>query len=189
MNATNNSSAINLLQDEPLETVDPLLSKKIVSVNAKGAESGNKVAKSLFIIACLAILIGALAFFGQNFINSKKAAAKEGKSKADQADLLNPERTVLTKAQVGAASGKPPPAEPTAPIASPGFQPQKGIRPIRGADGKVMLNAQGKPMGVDENGNVVDVPGIDVQVNEPPKKALPTNAANSAKSTTIPTSP
>ena len=131
---------------------------EIVSVNSKTA-SGNKAAKTLFILACSAVLIGLLAWLGQSYLNTWKQSAKSPKREFGvEIDPMNPEATRAAVAKVGAATGKPPPQPAPLPATPPGPSDNDGVRAIRGADGKVMTDPQGRALGVDPTGKVVPVP-------------------------------
>ena len=157
-------------------TVQPL--EDIVSVNKKGS-SDNKLAKGMFLLVAGALFIGVLAWFGQSWLNSRKEQMKASsgpKAAEDTTQLFNPEKTgtAAPKPKLGSDSGAPP-----SHVASNAVQPSAahddGIRPLRGADGKVMVNAQGRAMGVDRDGNVVEVPAIAALANDPAagRKPLP----------------
>ncbi|MGL4576754.1 MAG: TrbI/VirB10 family protein, partial [Burkholderiaceae bacterium] len=65
-------------------------------------------------------------------------------------------------------------ASAAVPSMQPGAAREDGIRPLRGADGKVIVNPQGRAMGVDKQGNVVEVPPILAMTNDSvAKKPLP----------------
>lgn len=156
----------------------------IVSVNKKGT-SDNKLAKGIFILLACAILLGVLAWFSQNWLNARKAQMKASsgpKAAEDTAQVFNPEKTgaAAPKPKLGADSGLPPPSQAAAsPTIQPGAARDDGIRALRGADGKVMVNAQGHAMGVDKDGNVVEVPAIAAIGTDPApaRKPLPGEAA------------
>jgi type IV secretion system protein VirB10 len=164
----------------------PLPQDDIVSVNSKSAgASNNRAAKALFVIFAGALLVGLLAWYGQAWLTSKKNNMRSGPNKTteESANIMNPEaaRTTTVQAKVGAAGDKPPPpapADPRSAFADAGA----AIRPLRGADGKIMVNAQGRALGVDATGNIVEVPAITAIQGDatPGKKALPESARNSA---------
>lgn len=138
----------------------------IVSVNAKKSGSGgNPAAKGIFLLTIAAVVLGGATWYGQHWLSAKKDAVKPGGmsgSAAEAPNLLNPEKTgtAAPAPKLGSASGSPPP-EPK--VERPGpKETADGVRPMRGPDGKVVVDAQGRAMGVDPNGNVVSVPAIDV---------------------------
>jgi type IV secretion system protein VirB10 len=183
-------SDVNAPNDDPKGAIPPLsaspeLDKEIVSVNTKTGQSNNKTGKAIFLIVCTAIAISALVYLGKSYVDGAKASARSGKSKntGEEVDPLNPEATKgPSTARLGAASGKAPPKveEPVAPR-TPGPAEQSGVRPIKGNDGKVMLDPQGRALGVDPSGQIVPVPAIAVVGGETPRGATgpvqPTNAA------------
>lgn len=137
----------------------------IVSVNAKKPSGQNKAAKSVFVLTAAALVLGGGTWYGQHWLAAKKDAMKPGgtpNSAAAAPNLLNPEKTGTTvqAAKLGSASGSPPPEQK---VERPGpKETASGVRPMRGPDGKVVVDAQGRAMGVDPDGNVVSVPAIDV---------------------------
>jgi len=161
------SNGTGLSPEVTSEMPDPALAAPddIVSVNAKKSSSGNKAAKSIFVLTASALVLGGATMYGQHWLAAKKDAMKPAgasNSTAEAPNLLNPEKTGATvqAAKLGAASGSPPP-EPK--VERPGPKENAGdVRPMRGADGKVLVDAQGRAMGVDPSGNVVAVPAIDV---------------------------
>jgi type IV secretion system protein VirB10 len=163
----------------------PVPTEDIVSVNSKKSSAdSNRVAKSLFILLSCAILVGLLVWFSQNWLTQKKQQLRPetAKSGAPGPDLMNPEKTGNTAAlpKLGSASGNPPPSQPAQTRPGEAESPD-GIRPIRGNDGKLMVNAQGRAMGVDRNGNVVEVPAIAAITTDPAyKKPLPGQASGAA---------
>jgi type IV secretion system protein VirB10 len=135
---------------------------EIVSVNKRGGGADNKLAKGIFILMVGAVLVGVLSWFGQSWINQKKADMRIStapKSDEPGPDLFNPEKTGAgaSKPKIGAAGGATPPASP---IAQPGQKDGDCMRPLRGSDGKVMVDSQGQALAVDCNGNVLTVPAI-----------------------------
>lgn len=150
----------------------------IVSVNKKGT-SENKVAKAIFILVVSALLIGVLAWFSQNWINTRKAqmrASNGPRGAEDTSQIFNPEKTGAAgpKPKIGSESGVAPPSQTAAANSvQPGAVRFDGIRPLRGKDGKVMVDAQGRALGVDKDGNVVEVPAIEAIANESGRKPLP----------------
>lgn len=171
------ASALNAPQVETAPIED------IVSVNKKGS-SDNKAAKVIFILVVGAVLIGAMTWFSQIWLNGRKAQLKASsgpKAVEDTSQVFNPEKTSpspTVKPKIGADSGQPAPSQVAAPAVQPGVARDDAIRPLRGADGKVMVNAQGRAMGVDKSGNVVEVPAITALETEPAsRKPLPGEAA------------
>ena len=158
----------------------------IVSVNKKG-NSDNKLAKGLFILLVGAMLVGVVAWFSQDWLNSRKNQMKASsgpKQAEDTTKVFNPEKTGATspKAKLGSDSGQPAPSQVAVSNAiQPGSARDDGIRPLRGADGKVMVNAQGRAMGVDKTGNVVEVPAIMALAGDAPmaRKPLPGEGSSS----------
>lgn len=159
---------------------EPQLLDDIVSVNKKGS-SDNKVAKGVFLLIAGAVLVGMLMFFSQNWLNARKVQMKASsgpKAAEETTQVFNPEKTgaAAPKPKLGSDSGAPPPSQVAVATAiQPGATRNDGIRPLRGADGKVMVNGQGRAMGVDASGNVVEVPAITAMLDEPvaAKKPLP----------------
>ena len=152
-----NAAASELNAASPTENAP---AAEIVSVN-NGNVGGSKAAKTLFILLCSALLIGLLAWLGQNYLNAWKQSAKGGKKEIGaEVDPMNPEATRAPVTKVGAASGKAPPLQAASPAAAPGANENDGVRAIRGADGKVMTDPQGRALGVDTTGKVVPVPAI-----------------------------
>jgi type IV secretion system protein VirB10 len=166
------------LVDDPL----PPNIEDIPSVNKKGTND-NKAGKAIFVIVVGAILIGALTWGAQRFAENKKASLKQSnapKSQTDTAPIFNPEKTGAAPAapKLGSESGEVPPskkdgAQPAAPVGSA----DSSVRPLRGADGKPMVNAQGRAMGVDRNGNIIEVPAIALAGDAGGKKPLPSESA------------
>ena len=159
----------------------------IVSVNKKGT-SDNKVAKGIFFLFVGAILIGVFTWFTQNWVTASKDKMKASagpKTAEDTTQVFNPEKTgaAQPKPKLGAESGMAPPSQAeSVNSAELGANRDSGIRAIRGNDGKVMVNAQGRAMGVDKDGNVVEVPAIAALTNDQPqgKMPLPGQAAGAA---------
>lgn len=160
------------------ETV-PEVAEDIVSVNKKG-KSDNKVGKAIFLLVVGAMLVGVLFYFTQIWMNNRKAqmrASNGPKAAEDTSQVFNPEKTgaAVPKPKIGAESGLPAPSQTAAsgPMA-PGAAREDGIRPMRGADGKVLVNPQGRAMGVDKDGNIVEVPAITAMAGDQPgRKPLP----------------
>ena len=124
------------------ETV-PEVAEDIVSVNKKG-KSDNKVGKAIFLLVVGAMLVGVLFYFTQIWMNNRKAqmrASSGPKAAEDTSQVFNPEKTgaAVPKPKIGAESGLPAPSQTAAsgPMA-PGAAREDGIRPMRGADGKVL---------------------------------------------------
>jgi type IV secretion system protein VirB10 len=153
------------------DAVEPVhVNDGIVSVNAKGSANNNRAAKAGFILVVAAMLVGLLLWFGQNWLKDKKQQLKPdfAKNGAESPDLMNPEGTgkTMPKLKLGADGTLPSTSLlGKARIASP--ETADTIRPMRGADGKVLVNAQGRAMGVDRDGNVVEVPAITAILNDP----------------------
>jgi type IV secretion system protein VirB10 len=162
----------------------PEVVEDIVSVNKKGT-SDNKLGKAIFFLLVGALLVGVLAWISQNWLNARKAQMKANsapKAAEDTTQVFNPEKTgaAVPKPKLGSDSGIPPPSQaPTANANQPGATREDGVRPLRGSDGKVMVNGQGRALGVDKNGNVVEVPAIAALANDPAagRKPLPGEAA------------
>lgn len=168
-NANNNLPAGQL---EPTELNDPAFQpyssaqpqEDIVSVNKKGAAADNKLAKGIFLLVVGSILVGGLTWFGQSWLDAKKTAARAGsapKAGEPTADLFNPEKTgkLTENRKIGAAAGGLPPGQQDAGVAAP-VDPKDCVRPLRGADGKVMVDPQGQALAVDCDGKMIAVPAI-----------------------------
>jgi type IV secretion system protein VirB10 len=143
----------------------------IVSVNAKSARIGsNRTSKAAFILVASAALIGLLLWFGQAWVKAKKQSLKPDFAQAgvESPDLLNPEGTgkTMPKLKLG-ADGAPLTSSLQPKTRPPALESFDGIRPLRGADGKIVVNAQGRSMGVDREGNIVEVPAIAAIANDP----------------------
>lgn len=156
----------------------------IVSVNKKGNSDNNKFAKGIFFLLVGAILVGVMAWFSQNWLNARKAQMKANngqKAAEETTQVFNPEKTgtAVLKPKFGSDSGLPAPSQATASSAfQPGAAKEEAIRPLRGADGKVMVNPQGRAMGVDKEGNIVEVPAITALTGDQPgRKPLPGEGA------------
>ena len=164
----------------------PEAGEDIVSVNKKGS-SDNKFAKAIFLLVVGAILVGVLGWVSQNWLNLRKAQLKSTsgqKVAEDTTQVFNPEKTgtMAAKPRLGSDSGFSAPSQAAAlsPV-QPGAVRDDGTRPLRGADGKVMMNAQGRAMGVDKGGNVIEVPAISALAGDPVgRKPLPGEAAAAA---------
>jgi len=135
----------------------------IVSVNKKGSAGDNKLAKGIFVLVVGSVLIGGLAWFGQNWFDAKKTAMRQGsgpKSGEPAPNLFNPEKTALpVKPKLGSESGIRPSGNEVA-QAPAGQKADDCVRPLRGPDGKVMINPQGQAMAVDCEGKIITVPAI-----------------------------
>jgi type IV secretion system protein VirB10 len=178
----------NIIQPDDLSNLNavpsaPPVVEDIVSVNKKGS-ADNKLAKGVFVLLVGAMLVGVVAWFSQNWVNERKAQMKANsgpKAAEDTAQVFNPEKTgtAPAKPKLGAESGTVPPSQLAAANASqPGMPRDDGIRPLRGADGKVMVDAQGRALGVDKDGKVVEVPAIAALTSDPAgRKPLPGEAA------------
>lgn len=158
----------------------PEVVEDIVSVNKKGS-SENKFAKAIFVLLVASVLIGVMAWFSQNWLNTRKAQMKASsgpKAAEDTTQVFNPEKTgtAIARPKLGSDSGFPAPSQQAAasnPI-QPGAVRNDGIRPLRGADGKVMVNPQGRAMGADKDGNIVEVPAITAMTGDQAgRKPLP----------------
>lgn len=182
---TNNIDPVDpsQLNAEPAMPETPEVVEDIVSVNKKTGND-NKVAKAIFLLLVGALLVGVMAWFSQHWLNTRKAQLKASsgpKAAEDTSQVFNPEKTgtAAPKPKLGSESGLPAPsmAAASSPIA-PGAVREDGIRPMRGADGKVMVNPQGRAMGVDKEGNIVEVPAITAMSGETAgRKPLPGEAA------------
>ena len=152
----------------------------IVSVNSKGAAKNNAAGKLVFVVLCLAILGGLLAWASQSWLASQKESLKAsaGRSKEETPDLVNPEKTEIIKRLKLGPDADPSPSASVPPL-STGTSTVAGIRPMRGPDGKIILNAQGRAMGVDQNGSVVEVPAITAMGGDQVgKKPLPAQGSS-----------
>ena len=162
------SQTLNGTPDVQRETV-----AGIPSVNGtRGGGKGGRPAKAIALVLVAALVVGGVVMFAGQMLTKMKndvKSASNQKSKSDEksaSTALNPEggkqnsekRVALGAAGVPIASA--PSRGTTLETAAAGVQPGSEIRPLRGADGKVMLNAQGKALGVDANGNMVEVPPI-----------------------------
>ena len=162
---------VNDFPEEPVQD--------IVSVNKKGSAGDNKVAKALFILVVGSILVGSLVYLSQKWLNERKAAMKANnapKVSALEVDLFNPEKTGSTapRPKLGSDSGAPVVAAAPSPAVRPGAPRDVSIRTLLGADGKPLVNPQGRAIGVDPKGNMVEVPAITAVMDDPvAKKPLP----------------
>lgn len=161
----------------------PEVVEDIVSVNKKGSND-NKLAKAVFLLLVGAMMVGVMAWFSQDWLNNRKAQMKANsgpKAAEDTTQVFNPEKTgaAAPKPKLGSESGLPAPSQAAASSpTTPGAARDDGVRPLRGADGKVMVNAQGRAMGVDKDGNVVEVPAITAMTGDQPgRKPLPGEGA------------
>lgn len=145
---------------------DPALAAEIVSVNAGSASKDSGVKKTIFIILLVLIVAGGLTFFIQRYLAQVKQNLRESNKKptTEEVNVFNPEgsRVVAPVTKVGSSGNTPPPEPPGAKqtLATP---TQETVRPMRGPDGKVLVNSQGKALGVDNAGQVVEVPAIQLQ--------------------------
>lgn len=141
----------------------------IVSVNSKEARTGNKAGKTVFILVVGAIIVGLLTYLGQTYLNAWKQSAKGSNTRVagSEVDPMNPEATRVPVTQVGAATGNPPPVFIDPAREAEVLQDKPSIRPIRNQNGEIVLDAQGRALGVDATGAVVTVPAIDSLPSEP----------------------
>ncbi len=178
------------------EQPDAALNNEIVSVNAGSANKDTGVKKTIFIILLVLIVAGGLTFFIQRYLAQMKQHLRDANKKptTEEVNVFNPEgsRVVAPVAKVGSAGNTPPPEPPGAKqtLATPA---QEAVRPMRGPDGKVLVNSQGKALGVDNAGQVVEVPAIQLQggaaADTGDKRPLPGTravATNGASSTSQP---
>ena len=125
------------LNDAPL--TDGAAAPEIVSVNSSTG-GGSTVAKTLFILLCAAVLVGLLAWPGQNYLNAWKQSAKGAKKEiGGEVAPMNPEATRAPVTKVGAASGRAPPLQGATPAAGPATHDNDTVRAIRGADTRPSL--------------------------------------------------
>lgn len=139
---------------------DPLPS--IVSVNDRSPTQGRGPARAVILVLGGALLLGLLVWFAQNWATRLKDSLKTSAqtTKASVAtgpvrNMLNPEGGAPRDAKrlkLGADATPLPPA-----AAAPGGD---GLRPLRGPDGQVMVTRDGKALGVDAQGQVIEVPPI-----------------------------
>jgi type IV secretion system protein VirB10 len=136
----------------------------------------------MFVLLVGAMLVGALAWFSQGWLDQRKAQFKAGsgpKTADDTAQVFNPEKTGSSsppRLKLGADSGVMPPSESAA-ATRPGAAGDDAIRPVRGPDGKIMVDAQGRAMAIDKNGHLVQVPAIEAMGGDPAgRKPLPGEA-------------
>lgn len=187
MNSDNNMIQSDTGGSPNVNSLPPEPAQEIVSVNKKGSGGDKKIAKGIFIIVMGSLLVGALVFFGQKWLNERKASFKANnapKSAEASADFFNPEKTGMKapKPKLGADSGASPAVPEASSQTQPGAARNDSIRPLRGADGKVMVNAQGKAMGVDAQGNVIEVPAIGALMDDNSgKKPLPGQSTGGAQ--------
>ncbi len=160
----------------------PEVAQDIVSVNKKGSND-NKIAKAIFLLVVGAMMVGVMVWFSQDWLNNRKAQMKANsgpKAAEDTTQVFNPEKTgaAAPKPKLGAESGQPAPSQVAATQTVQRGAAQDDCRALRGADGKVMVNAQGRAMCVDEEGNVVEVPAITALTGDQAgRKPLPGEAA------------
>lgn len=164
-NQINQTSMLNAPAAEPVD---------IVSVNKKGSND-NKVGKAFFWLILGAILVGGLTWFAQRYAAQKKEQLRQSntpKSQTDTAPIFNPEKTGVGVAalRLGADGTLIPPSQKVgnAPAAKAPGTSGCEMRSLRGADGKPMMNAQGRAMGVDCNGNIIEVPAIALESDRKP---------------------
>jgi len=160
-------------------------SEDIQSVNKQG-KSGNKAQKTIFILVVGTLIVSTLVFFLQQKITHMKDEAKKSsqpKAQQDTQTVFNPEKSGANNSmpKLGAASGLPPPAAPAATSATnkvtlPNIDNE--LRPVRGKDGKVMTNADGKVLAIDKTGRIVEVPAISLADGDKPP--LPGKGGGSA---------
>lgn len=163
----------------PQPPAAPVQAEDIVSVN-KRSTPDNKLAKGLFLLLVGSMLVGLTAWFSQNWVNARKAQMKAHsgpRATEDTSQVFNPEKTGATppKPKLGSDSGLAPPSQSVSeagPI-QPGATRDDGIRPLRGADGKVMVNPQGRAMGVDRSGKIVEVPAIEALAGDQSNERRP----------------
>lgn len=159
--------------------IAPEPAEDIVSVNKKGATANNRLGKGIFILVVGSLLVGVLSWFGQNWLNNKKADLRKSsapRTAEDTSNIFNPEKTGARypKPKLGAESGHPPPGDNQRVAFLPGKKADDCVRPLRGKDGKVMINPQGQALSVDCDGNIITVPAITVMADEAAgKKPLP----------------
>ncbi len=175
-NQMQDASQLNAAAPEPTD---------IVSVNKKGSND-NKVGKAVFLLIMGAVLVGGLTWFAQRYAAQKKEELKQSnapKSQVDNAAIFNPEKTGTGVAglKLGSDGNPVPPSQKpdASPIKAPG-ETNPEVRPLRGADGKPMVNANGRAMGVDRNGNIIEVPAIALAGTEPDKRPLPGQTVENA---------
>ena len=176
-NTNGNVVGAGPLDPSDLNASPPEPIQEIVSVNKKGSAGDNKIGKAIFVLVIGALLVGVLVFFSQKWLNDRKAAMRANsapRTAETGADPFNPEKTgsKAPRPKLGADAGQPP-VVPSPAAVQPGDQRKDGIRPLRGADGKIMVNAQGRAMGVDSQGNVIEVPAIAALMDDSGKKPLP----------------
>ena len=145
-------TAVNAIADGKSAGNEP--PAEIQSVNSKKT-GGNRTGKALFLLVCAALMFGVLAWVGQNQLNFWKSGLRN--TKKGEAESMSPEKSGTSITKVGAATGKAPPILET-PV--PEVATTDGLRVIRGADGKVITDPQGRALSVDPNGNVKPVPAI-----------------------------
>lgn len=181
---TTNDNKIESGDPSTLNSVDaaPEVGEDIVSVNKKG-NNDNKVAKAVFLLLVGALMVGVMVWFSQDWLNMRKAQLKANSSPSaaeDTTQVFNPEKTgaVAPKPKLGAESGQPAPSQVAAKQTERTGAAQDDCRALRGADGKVMVNAQGRAMCVDKDGNVLEVPAITAMAGDQAgRKPLPGEAA------------
>ena len=160
---------LNPRDSQPHASVDD---DEIVSVNERHAPAPrSRIAKAAAMVVSGAVLVGGSLWFGQHWLTQMKNTVRErglaGKSSSaspEGRNLLNPEDPAAggrsKPVKLGADAVAPAAAAMAAASAAPAANQPDDIRPLRGADGKVMVDGTGKPLGVDARGNVVTVPAI-----------------------------
>lgn len=180
------TDANNIEPDDPSNLnaapAAPEVVEDIVSVNKKGT-SDNKFAKAIFLLLVGAMMVGVMAWFSQDWLDNRKAQMRTNsgpKATEDTTQVFNPEKTgaAIPQPKLGAESGQPAPSQVAATQTTQPGAAQDDCRALRGADGKVMVNAQGRAMCVDKGGNVVEVPAITALAGDQSgRKPLPGEAA------------
>ena len=141
----------------------------INSINST-SKKGNKALRAFFVLVVCALVIGLGVFFGIKWLTQMKEVVREssmhrkGAPSADSPNSLNPESTARTgsnnKPRALGADGVAPAPMGSAAAGSAAGGGADEVRPIRGSDGQIVVNAGGKALGVDGNGHVVEVPAI-----------------------------
>ena len=162
--APSSADELNAAEEDSRLHAEP----SINSINAplKGA---NKAVRALIVVLVIAAVGGLGAFFAVNWLNRMKEVVREssqhrkGATSADSANSLNPEAPTRVSSgsrarMLGADGGALAPAH--AASGADGWGGGEDVRPIRDANGNVVLNPTGKAMGVDASGHVVEVPAI-----------------------------
>ena len=170
------------LNAAPAAPTTHVVAEDIVSVNKRG-KSDNKAGKAIFLLVIGSVMVGGLSWASQNWLNTRKAEVKSHngpKTADDTSKVFNPEKTGadMPRPKLGTDSGLPPPGQDYSTQSTGGKETAglggDGIRPLRGNDGKVIVNPQGRAMGVAQDGRIVTVPAIDTVGGEPAaRRALP----------------